>query len=109
MIERRSITDLLAAVDRWTAAGSWLFVTAWTIDDPRYPELARTWSRVGKGSFRHPDGRIRTYLDRGEVLAMLPCWRTVHHRECLGPWHRHGDGPRERHGCVELVAQRRAV
>lgn len=101
------VDRLVASIRRWTATGSVLFVVAWTMEDPRYQEIAASWSPLGRGSFRAGDGRVRTFLPPGGALELFPEWEVVEHVEELGDWHRHGDGPAERHGRVELVARRR--
>jgi len=106
ILTRKDIAGLVAAIDRWTAVGSALFVTAWTVADPSYAEIASRWSSIGESSFLHADGRVRTFLREGEILELFPGYEAVLYREGLGPWHRHGDGPEERHARVELVARR---
>lgn len=106
MLPPDEIDRLVALIQRWTRSGSLLFLVAWTQDDPRYPEIAATWQRLGSGSFRAPGGRVRTFLPRGATPALFPGWEVVDHVEALGPWHRHGDEPPERHGRVELVVRR---
>jgi SAM-dependent methyltransferase len=98
---------LVTLIERWTGSGSLLFLVAWTQDDPRYPEIAAAWQPLGRGSFRGPDCRVRTFLPLGHAPQLFPGWEILHHVEELGPWHRHGDEPPERHGRVELVIRRR--
>ncbi len=99
--------SLIHRLHGWTAPGGLLFLVAWHVDDPGFATCAQQWQRTGRRSFRSPDGeRFRTYLGRQEVLEFFRGWNTIHHQEALGPVHRHGDGPEERHGEVELVAVR---
>lgn len=107
MLAPEDVASLAAALRRWTAPGSLLFVVAWTDADPRHAEAAASWTPLGEGSFRAPDGRVRTFLAAGSAPARLaPGWQVLEHVEALGEWHRHGDEPPERHGRVELVARR---
>lgn len=106
MLPPDELDRLVAAIGRWTTAGSMLFMVAWTEEDPRYPEIAVTWAPLGRGSFRSPEGRVRTFLPSGAAPSLFPGWEVLDHVEELGPWHRHGDDPPERHGRVELVARR---
>lgn len=93
-------------VDRWTRPGGLLFLVAWHRDDPAFARLEQTAERIGPNSFRLPGGEVRTYLEPGEILERFAAWTPVHHVEGLSPEHRHGDGPPERHGWVELLAQK---
>jgi hypothetical protein len=89
-------------------SGSLFFLVAWTDADPRYPQISTGWQALGGGSFRAPDGRVRTFLAAGTApTRLVPGWEVVDHVEALGPWHRHGVDSPERHGRVELVARRR--
>jgi 2-polyprenyl-3-methyl-5-hydroxy-6-metoxy-1,4-benzoquinol methylase len=108
-LERRAHGPLLHSLWNWTAPGGTLFLTAWHLDDPRYPELRRSATPIGSHSFRTATGQVRTYLERDEILTLLAPWTVVHHWEGLGPWHRHGDSQPERHGVIEVVARRNAV
>ena len=100
------VENLLRAIERWTKPGSLLFLTAWTVDDPRFALISTTWPKIGANSYRHEDGRIRTFLEKSGVLDLFPGWKPLHHWEGLGPWHQHGESPREQHANVEFVAQR---
>ena len=101
--------QLWRALDRWTAPGSCLFLTAWHIGDPRYEQHTRESSLIGEHSFRTSTGAVRTYLEHDEICTLLPGWDLIHHFEGLGPWHRHDEGEPERHGLIELVAKRGAA
>jgi SAM-dependent methyltransferase len=105
-LDRRAGASLVHRWYAWTRPGGALFVTAWHVDDPRFPELVESWERTGLHSFRGPEGENRLFLARGEILDLLLGWRVVHHWEGLGAEHRHGDGPVQRHGDVEAVAVR---
>ncbi len=107
MLPPQEVDRLVASIRRWTTAGSVLFLVAWTTEDPRYREIAATWSPLGRGSYRAGDGRVRTFLPPGAAIELFPGWEVVEHVEGLGEWHHHGDDPAERHGFVELVARRR--
>ena len=106
ILTRADIENLVSLINSWTAAGSMLFVTAWTVEDPCFAAIAEQWRPIGVLSFVHEDGRVRTFFRRGEILDLFADWQVVFHWEGLGPWHSHGDGPEERHGVVELVARR---
>jgi SAM-dependent methyltransferase len=106
MLPPHEIDRLVAAIDRWSTSGSVVFVMAWTQDDPRFAAIDAEWHPLGRGSYRAPDGRVRTFLPLGAAPSLFPGWEVIEHVEALGPWHRHGDDPPERHGRVELVVRR---
>lgn len=108
-LERPVHAQLLGRIADWTAPGSLLLLTAWHVDDPRYEHLSRTATAIGRHSFRTAAGAVRTYLERDEIVQLLPDWQLVHHVERLGPRHRHGDSEPEQHGTIEVVARRRPV
>ena len=109
-LSRAGCASLVHRLHAWTEPGSLLLLTAWHVDDPSYERVRDTWERVGLHSFRSPDGRYRTYLARGVVRNLLVGWKTLHHREFMGPPHRHGpDGEEHRHGVIELAAVRKVV
>jgi SAM-dependent methyltransferase len=101
-----TVEHLLTKIDAWSFEGTMLFVTAFTTDDPALPLHLKTWNGIGKNSFQSEQGQIRTYLQSGELLGLFHRWKVIHYWEGLGPEHRHGEGPPERHGKVEAVFQR---
>jgi hypothetical protein len=105
-LPRSGGASLIHRLREWTQPGSVVFLTAWHVDDPSYATIGATWTCLSLHSYQGPDGEIRTFLGRGEILDLMLGWSIVHHWEGLGPEHRHGDGPPERHGNVELVAVR---
>lgn len=104
-LRRGEITDLADRVRRWSSPGALLWVTAFTTEDPAYPIWKMGAEEIASRSFRRPDGRVRTYLEPGEILRLFPGLSQIHHWEGLGPEHRHGDGQPERHGMAEAVFQ----
>ncbi len=106
-LRRDAIDDLTRHVDRWTAPGSLVFVTAFTTDDASYA-LYATGERAGRRSYVHPRHGLRTFLEPGELPGLFPGWDAEHLAEEIGPEHRHGDGPLERHARATAVLRRRA-
>ncbi len=98
-----SIELLVEKILTWTGAGSIVFLTGFTTTDPGYEKVSRTAKRIERHSFRNSDGGIRTYLEPGEILGLLPDFDVIHHWEGMGPEHRHGAGPPERHAMAEAV------
>lgn len=98
---------LIERLRRWTRSEGTLFLIAWHVDDPGFASYCENWERTGLRSFRSADGAsFRTFLGRREILQLFRGWQVVHHWEGLGPSHRHGDGPREKHGEVEVVLRK---
>lgn len=109
VLTRIQIEDLIQHMERWTRPGGLAFVTAFTTDDAGYAarlSQQERWVPIGVGSLRGPDDETRTYLDPGELKVVLRRWELIHCVEELGPEHRHGDGPLERHALVEAVARK---
>jgi SAM-dependent methyltransferase len=105
-LTREQVRTLLDGAQGWTAPGGLLFLTGFTTEDPSLAYW-REQSPVGVASFVDGGGRIRTFLEPGEVLRLTPGFTPVFHREGLGLEHRHGDGPPERHGRFEAVLRLR--
>ncbi len=106
-LSRSGCASLVHRCHMWTEPGSVLMLTAWHVDDPSYDRVRDEWEKVGLHSFRSPAGEYRTYLARGVIRNLFRGWKSLHHREYLGPAHRHGDGLEHRHGVIELVAVRK--
>ena len=99
--------DLLCEkLKQWTRPGSLVFITGFTVEDASLARYAQQWKHIGKNSFGDGQGSLRTYLEAGEILDLFNDYTVVHHWEGLGPEHRHGEGPLERHALIEVVLQR---
>ena len=99
--------SLVTRLHQWLRSGGNLFLTAWHKGDPSFEQLVASWERLGIRSFRSPDGtEHRLFLEHCEILKLFFRWQTVHHWEGLGQEHRHGAGPSERHGEIEVVLPR---
>ena len=106
-LDLRGCASLVGRLHHWTRPGGVLFMTAWHTGDPSFEVCREEWQRRSSRTFRHPDtGRSRLFLEPGELLKLFFRWGVVHHREGLGPAHRHGEGAEERHGIVEAVLTR---
>jgi SAM-dependent methyltransferase len=106
IIEWRAIEILCERVNSWSALGTVIFLTAFTTEDPMFETCAQYWREIGKNSYADESGAVRTYLDPGEAPSLFTGFEIIHHWEGLGPEHRHGDGPIQRHGLVEAVLKR---
>ncbi len=105
ILEHSEIGVLRSKIEAWGAAGTLVFLTAFSTADPGYAATAARGEEIGRHSFRSPGGEIRTYFEPGEVTRLFAGHEMVHHWEGLGPEHRHGDGPLHRHGWVEIVVR----
>lgn len=106
---RDAIDDLTLKIDRWSDPETLVWLTGFTTEDPAYPHHKASWTAVGKNSFLSPAGRIRTYLEPREILHLFEGLSPIHHWEGLGPDHRHGNNPMERHGLFEVVLRKAPV
>jgi cyclopropane fatty-acyl-phospholipid synthase-like methyltransferase len=102
-----AIELLVRKLETWTATGGLVWVTAFGTGDPAYGGYRDAGEEIGRNSFAVAGKELRTFLEPGQVLELLDGFEPVHHWEGLGPEHRHGDGPVERHFMVEAVARRR--
>ena len=102
-LKRDQVTALVELIEKVVAPNGLLFITAFGNWDPAFESHQREWSEESQNSFCSLDGLIRTYLEPGELVALFPGFEIIHSWEGLGPEHRHGDGPPERHGLAEAV------
>jgi SAM-dependent methyltransferase len=105
-LRREQVTALVATIERALAPNGLLFITAFGIWDPAFESHRTEWAEDAENSFCSLDGVIRTYLEPGELVALFPGLEVIHSWEGLGPEHRHGEGPLERHGLAEAVLRR---
>jgi cyclopropane fatty-acyl-phospholipid synthase-like methyltransferase len=105
-LRREQVPALTAAIEKALAPNGMLFITAFGTWDPSFERHQSEWKENTENSFCSLDGVVRTYLEPGELVALFPGLEVIHSWEGLGPEHRHGDGPPERHGLVEAVLRR---
>jgi tellurite methyltransferase len=99
--------DLLREkIKQWTCQGSLVFITGFMVADASFERYSHSWNTIGKNSFASSQGDLRTYLEPGEMLQLFSGYEVLHHWEGMGPEHRHGDSPMERHAMTEVVFQR---
>lgn len=101
-----AIAILRDRVTAWSGPGTTIFLTAWTTQDPSFEKCAQQWRSVGRNSFADASGTVRTFLETDEAPGLFDGFGVEYHWEGMGPPHRHGDGPIERHGKVEVVLRR---
>lgn len=98
-----AIHRLVEVINRWTDPGSLVWATGFTVDDPAYHAHKAAWATIGPHSYQNSEGGVRTYFEPGQMLELFPGYQALHHWEGLGPEHRHGNDPPERHGRFEAV------
>jgi SAM-dependent methyltransferase len=97
------IATLRAALGCWLAPGGLAFLTAFTTADDTHAGYAARWQPAGPNSYTDGAGGVRTYLEPGELPTLFPDLEPIHTWEGLGPWHRHGEGPEERHALAHAL------
>jgi len=102
----KEINNLVDNTKLWIKNGGLIFVTAFGKDDDIYKNCKKSWKEIEKNSFESDDNRVRTFLDKNEILSLFSGFEIIHHWEGLGKKHRHGDGPVEQHSMIELVARK---
>jgi cyclopropane fatty-acyl-phospholipid synthase-like methyltransferase len=105
VLKRDDVDRLFGRIDTWTKAGGLVFVTTFLTADARYRECLEKWEAIGRNSFGK-GGRVRTFLEPGEIITLLPSHEVLYHHEGLGQEHRHRGGPPERHHLAELLAKK---
>ena len=100
ILTQAEIDEMIELIASLTAPHGLLFITAFTTEDPKFEGHDRAGEPSGY------DHGSRTYLEPGELRSFFPGWEIVEYWEGLGPEHRHGDGPVERHGLAEAVFRR---
>jgi len=57
----------------------------------------------GKNSYLKSNGEKRTFFEPGEIKKLFKEYEIIYYWEGLGPEHRHGNSPIERHELIEAV------
>ncbi len=105
-LSRTMVTALVSSIESNLAPGGVLFMTAFGTWDPSFERYKRESTETAENSFQSLGGPFRTYLEPGELESLFPSFEVMHAWEGLGPEHRHGDGPLERHGVAKAVFRR---
>lgn len=105
-LNRAQVKALVAMIEKILSQNGLLFIMAFGAWDPGFERHQSEWSEEEENSFCSLDGLVRTYLKPGELVGLFPGLEVVYSWEGLGPEHRHGDGPPERHGLAEAVLRR---
>jgi 2-polyprenyl-3-methyl-5-hydroxy-6-metoxy-1,4-benzoquinol methylase len=105
VLARPQIVQLHERIRTWLAPGGLLFVTAFTTLDPCIGPGIAGATPIGRNSYRRPDGSVRTWLVPGELPTLFEDLEPKVFEEGLGPWHHHGDGPKEQHHVASAVLE----
>jgi tellurite methyltransferase len=103
---RQKVQGLVTTIEKVLSPNGLLFIMAFGTWDPGFEQNQSEWAEEAKNSFCSLDGVVRTYLEPGELVGLFPGFEVVYSWEGLGPEHRHGHGPLERHGLAEAVLRR---
>jgi 2-polyprenyl-3-methyl-5-hydroxy-6-metoxy-1,4-benzoquinol methylase len=106
VVSRDSIELLRERIWRWTREGSIILATAFTTADASFTRYTQGSRCVAKNSFADEHGRVRTFLEAGEILECFRGFEVIHYREGTGPLHRHGEALPERHELAEVVLRK---
>jgi cyclopropane fatty-acyl-phospholipid synthase-like methyltransferase len=106
VLDRNGVDLLVEKTRAWLAPGGIAVITTFTTSDPSFARFAGEGTAIGKNSFVHPDGEVRTFLEPGEAPRLFDGFEVLRHREGMGPEHRHGEGPLHRHGLVGITLRR---
>jgi len=99
LLTREQVDEMVESIRSLIAPGGLVFITAFTTEDPKFKALARRERPTGE----EYDHGSQNYLEPGELRMLFSGWQVIDYWEGLGPEHRHGDGPVERHGLAEAV------
>lgn len=98
-----SLSSLAGKIMNWTAPGSHILVSAFSIADPGFDHIAALSQKIGKNSFRINNDNFRTFLEPGEILTLFKDCKPIHHWEGMGPEHRHGGKEPHKHAVIHAV------
>lgn len=99
--------DLLKRkISGWLQEGGFLFLTSFTVADASHKTIRENSKIIGKNSYLRHSGEKRTFFEPKEIRELFQEYKPISYREGLGPEHRHGNGPIEKHAIVEAVFQR---
>jgi tellurite methyltransferase len=87
--------------------GGLLFITAFTTLDNSCKNISESSKKIGRNSYLKPDGEKRTFFEPGELKSLFQNYKVINYWEGMGPEHRHGNNPVERHALVEAVFQKK--
>lgn len=103
ILDRDEVALLKNKISGWLKNGGLLFLTSFTIEDDSHKTIRENSLEIGKNSYLKPNGEKRTFFEPGEIKKLFQEYEPLYYREGLGPRHRHGNGPYERHAMVETV------
>ena len=106
LLSWEEIDHLIDKINVWLTLNGLLFIAAFNVDDFSFDIYKKTWSSVGRNSFKKGGNNYRTFLAKDEILTLFKNYEVIYHWEGLGEKHRHGDREPHRHGLVHTVFQK---
>lgn len=106
ILDRDEIDLLKNKISSWLNKDGLLFITSFLVPDDSHKRIRNESKAIGKNSYLRPSGEKRTFFEPGEVKKLFHEYKAIHYWEGLGPEHRHGNSPVEKHALVEAVFQK---
>ncbi len=103
ILDRDEIDLLKNKISSWLKKDGLLFITSFLISDDSHKRIKNESKEIGKNSYLRPGGEKRTFFEPNEIMKLFQEYKSVYYWEGLGPEHRHGNSPFERHALVEAV------
>lgn len=103
ILKQEQVDKLLNDLKDWTATGSLIFITAFSVKEPSYEKHKTDDKELSPNCFEDESGFIRHYLEENEILRMFEGCEVIHHREYITDEHHHGDGDLHRHAKIEAI------
>ena len=97
------IRNLISTISGWLAEGGYVFVTAFTDNDPSFSRYSAESNETDGPSLILKEGACRTFFRQDELMDIFSAYHPAHYREYLGKMHSHGGGESHKHGMVEGV------
>jgi tellurite methyltransferase len=106
ILDRDEIELLKNKISSWLKKDGLLFITSFLVSDDSHERIRNESKEIGKNSYLRPDGEKRTFFEPNEIMKLFQEYKSVYYWEGLGPEHRHGNRPVEKHALVGAVFQK---
>jgi len=103
ILSRQEISLLIKKLTQWITKGGFVFVTAFTTEDPAFERLDREAVKIAKNSYSF-NNNIYTFLEPQELKKLFKRnFTPLYYCERMTPWHRHGNNKEHRHAMAEAI------